>query len=192
MKTLLAAAIAIGTVLLGSSAPAQVITFDGPAYGPAYVISNSTYKAAGYTFSTSHQEAVWIPVNQGADNGTQIFVNGYSPLDIARTDGTDFLFHGLDYGQGLQSGPTDPLAITLNLAGGGTMVYNLTSTQNFQTLHTAPQLVTSVVVGTVSGFVSIDNLIFGVVPEPETWLLMIGGFGLVGAASRRQWRAKAV
>lgn len=117
MKTLLAAAFAIGAAGLGSSAPATVITFDGPGYGPAYAISTATYQAAGYTFTTGHQEAVWIPVNQGADNGTQIFV---------------------------------------------------------------------------TGFVSIDNLIFGIVPEPETWLLMIGGFGLVGVAARRRAGVVAV
>lgn len=32
---------------------------------------------------------------------------------------------------------------------------------------------------------------FAVVPEPTTWALMIGGFGLVGAASRRRIRTAA-
>ena len=47
------------------------------------------------------------------------------------------------------------------------------------------------------GGIGFDNLKFdvrstgGVVPEPQSWALMIGGFGLVGAAQRRRRRARA-
>ena len=37
-----------------------------------------------------------------------------------------------------------------------------------------------------------DNLAFGAVPEPATWAMMIGGFGLVGGAMRRRNRSTAV
>lgn len=34
-----------------------------------------------------------------------------------------------------------------------------------------------------------DNLAAGAVPEPATWAMMLGGFGLIGAVSRRRTRA---
>lgn len=50
-----------------------------------------------------------------------------------------------------------------------------------------------------SSFINQDQRIDGfklfnlaVVPEPGTWLMMIGGFGMVGAAMRRQHRRAAV
>ena len=40
---------------------------------------------------------------------------------------------------------------------------------------------------------SIQGVTFApTVPEPATWAMMIGGFGLLGAAARRSSRAKAV
>ncbi|HEY0446857.1 MAG TPA: PEPxxWA-CTERM sorting domain-containing protein [Allosphingosinicella sp.] len=35
---------------------------------------------------------------------------------------------------------------------------------------------------------SMDNVSFGGVPEPATWLMMIGGFGMIGGALRRRRR----
>jgi hypothetical protein len=41
-----------------------------------------------------------------------------------------------------------------------------------------------------NGYASID-LIPSAVPEPATWGLLTGGFGMIGAAMRRSWRRKA-
>ena len=35
----------------------------------------------------------------------------------------------------------------------------------------------------------VDNIAIAAVPEPATWAMMIGGFGLIGAAARRRARA---
>jgi hypothetical protein len=38
---------------------------------------------------------------------------------------------------------------------------------------------------------NLDNMTFGVVPEPATWTMLIAGFGLVGTAVRRRREALA-
>ena len=54
------------------------------------------------------------------------------------------------------------------------------------------KLTFSVAGGTPAGlsgqgnYFAVDNLSIGSVPEPASWALMIGGFGLVGAALRRR------
>jgi hypothetical protein len=42
---------------------------------------------------------------------------------------------------------------------------------------------------TADGFTGLDNVSVAAVPEPATWTMMIGGFGLAGAALRRRVRA---
>ena len=43
--------------------------------------------------------------------------------------------------------------------------------------------------GYAQGSVSVDNIIAVAVPEPTTWAMMIGGFGVVGGAMRRRQAA---
>lgn len=189
MKRLLVAALCAATMLsLADGAMATVISFDEPTSGPVYVLYSPSYSEASLTFSTTYQTGVWKPgPDQGVDNGTQYLINGYNPLTITKTGGGDFRFNGFDFGQGLySSNATDPLVVTLNLAGGGSTVINRISTGVFQTLHAGSMLVSSVVVGGTSGYLGLDNVTFGLVPEPESWALMIGGFGLVGAMARRR------
>jgi hypothetical protein len=194
MKRLLIAALCAATALsMAGAATATVISFDEPTSGPVYSLFNPSYSEAGLTFSTTYQTGVWKPgPGQGADNGTQYLINGYNPLTITKTGGGDFRFNGFDFAQGLySSNATDPLVVTLNLAGGGSTIIHKTSTGIFQTLHAGTMLVSSVVVGGTSGYLGLDNVTFGLVPEPASWALMIGGFGLVGAMARRRRSAFA-
>lgn len=46
-------------------------------------------------------------------------------------------------------------------------------------------------VGVAGSSVYSDNFTFSTVPEPASWAMLIAGFGLVGAASRRQRALKA-
>lgn len=45
--------------------------------------------------------------------------------------------------------------------------------------------------GSLSSFQASNFQIFTAVPEPATWAMMVGGFGLVGASLRRRTRAAA-
>ena len=71
-----------------------------------------------------------------------------------------------------------------DVASGTTVFFGLTSTTGFG----------SVWVRQLDGYAVIDNVSFtggGVVPEPASWAMLIAGFGLVGAVSRRRRAAIA-
>lgn len=57
------------------------------------------------------------------------------------------------------------------------------------TVATGPRLVGAEFRSTSNSF-EFDNLAAGAVPEPATWAMMIGGFGFIGAASRRRSRTR--
>jgi hypothetical protein len=52
---------------------------------------------------------------------------------------------------------------------------------------TGPRIVGAVFQSSQNSF-EVDNLAVGAVPEPAAWAMMIGGFGLIGAVSRRRNR----
>ena len=47
-------------------------------------------------------------------------------------------------------------------------------------------------IGFAQGNVSIDNVSVTAVPEPAAWAMMVGGFGMIGAAMRRRQRSTSV
>jgi hypothetical protein len=56
---------------------------------------------------------------------------------------------------------------------------------------TAGETFVSMTLASSSNSFEIDNLATGVIPEPATWAMLITGFGLVGAAMRRQRQTTA-
>ena len=64
----------------------------------------------------------------------------------------------------------------------GVVTYRVTS---------GPKLTGATFTSSANSF-EFDNLAAGAVPEPATWAMMIGGFGLIGAASRRRARVATV
>jgi hypothetical protein len=93
--------------------------------------------------------------------------------------------------------------LTLQYEGGGSQTYvggqiihDLAFKNNGQvhgqdngvviyTVTGGPRLVGAVFASSGKAF-EFDNLAFAAVPEPATWAMLIGGFGLVGATSRRR------
>jgi len=181
------AAVLPATLLPAGQAAAQTVaTFNDIApYTSAY--SPATIDDHGLMFATGYYEAVYpASGEQGAGDGTRVLVNGYSALTITAVNGGDFLFDSLEYGQSFFTNPTDPLTITLNLAAGGTEVFDEISTDSFQTL-TADVMVSSVVVGENSGYVAIDNVTYGKassVSEPGG--IAVFGVGLAGLLLTRR------
>ena len=181
------AAMLPATLLPADQAAAQTIATFNDIAPYTSVYSPGTIGDHGLTFATGYYEAVYpASGEQGANDGSRILVNGYSALTITAKNGENFLFDSLEYGQSFFTNPTDPLTITLNLAAGGTEIFDEISTDSFQTL-TADVMVSSVVVGANSGYVAIDNVTYGATSAvPEPGCLAVFGVGLAGLLLARR------
>ncbi len=137
-------------------------------------------------------------------------VSGYRKIadfsDLTRDTGFYVLSSGLMFYATVFPGHTNFLADTLYTVrltrnASGTVAGFLNGVQQFSYDDSASQLAVindtlhmfrddTQVAGEVSAgfvdYITINGSIGGAVPEPATWALMIGGFGLAGAALRRR------
>ena len=105
---------------------------------------------------------------------TLSFLYSPRPGQAASTNGIEFLLNGV-----LLAPPG-----TLAQAGGSN-----TNWQSFTTTYTATKgsILTARAVGTSDSYGGyLDNISISGVPEPTSWAMMIGGFGLVGGTLRRR------
>jgi len=97
-------------------------------------------------------------------------VDTYNTLTIHYTSGADTVYTGTQILNGLPTGVTSG-SITVNGDG---------------------RLITGLTLGTTENAFEVDNLAvssgIAAVPEPASWALMLGGFGLVGGAMRSRKR----
>jgi hypothetical protein len=146
--------------------------------------------------------------------GSYSFYNATIVNKAVTVDGSRYLAVPED---GVASGPslkaaifTSPKAITnfafdwgtpdqynvLSFYSGSTLVKSVIGTtgnltKRFSYDFSKSDNVTSVSFGTTRRAFEIDNVSVAAVPEPASWALMITGFVMVGAASRRRSRAVA-
>ena len=174
-------ALLIGVIAgcLSSAASSEVVTFTGIPYGVSPT-SMTTFVENGVTV-TSLEGNFWAYPNPGELHfdpdtfGNKIFDFTYSggafnvlSFDITFADSSFVAFlEGFDQNGAL----LNSLAVSSTL---GTI-----SVAGFDGIHTLR-------IGNYGSHMSIDNLtISAAVPEPATWLTMLVGFGLAGAALRR-------
>ena len=175
-------ALLIGVIAgcLSTGANAEVVTFTGVPYDAVSPSSMTTYVENGVTV-TSLEGNFWAYPNPGELHfdpdtfGNKIFDFTYSggafnvlSFDITFADSSFVAFlEGFDQnGALLNSLVVSSTLGTINVAG-------------FDGIHTLR-------IGNYGSHMSIDNLtISAAVPEPATWLTMLVGFGLAGAALRR-------
>lgn len=155
-----------GTVTLDFSEPFQVIDEGGGIF---------TYKIDGFQISATGQ----------IENGVLHIVGGQAGGGLA--------FYNPPAG-----------AVTFDLKGQGQAQYavngsqaNVDLTSDFVTYGPFSGSfagIPSFVISNVTGSLDLDNVVFndGAVPEPATWAMMLAGFGLVGAASRRRSEHRAI
>jgi hypothetical protein len=138
---------------------------------------------------------VWGDLNeQGARDGTPVFIYGFATQTIRTTDGSPFSLEQLDIGLSFFTNPSENVTVTLNFAGGGSSSFNLSLTQNFQTLILNASNLSSIQISspnTSLGYVALDNIVFNEpanLPEPSTLAL----FGMAAAtfAGYCGWRRR--
>ena len=148
-----------------------------------------TYTAAtpGNFYGAGTTANPWLSTNQALDS---ITFSGFT----STVRGIGGNFFGSDIGGAFAAGN-----ITLSVTdGGGTTTQTIvgaTTSSFLGFVSTGP--ITNMVLTSVqpqTGFLwpTVDNLVLAqgriqnAVPEPATWMMMIGGFGLVGASMRRR------
>ena len=195
----------IAALLASATAPASAatLTFEG--------FSNSIYTApivrSGFSIgNVGEDEQHFHEIDSTAfpgfvvNNGTGVLFNDRNTrLFIeSATPGQAFTFSSFD-GAAAGSGDATGGATTLNVRG--FLLGNLVTSANF-TINgnnfasfsgfagNFDRLVFDAVNG--GGGFSLDNVTLNgaAVPEPASWAMMIGGFGLLGAAMRRRTAAK--
>ena len=177
-------------VLVGcaSAGAAQVVNFeDNPINtGSDPLVSD------GFSFTASSNGGSlysWID-GEGSANGTNNLIYSVGPLIMTKVGGGTFSVSSLDAGL---SWYVEGEGYTLDLYGTRSDLSLVHATVgldyafNTYTLSGFDNLVSLVFSNPTNGYIAIDNIdtgANGAVPEPASWALMLGGFGLVGGAMR--------
>lgn len=179
---------AVAVLAFSGQASANVVDFEGTV-GNGCVTTQ--IDEGGLSFNTGFYQCLVNTAfgTQGADNGTDFLINGYSNLMVSATNGNPFDLFGLDLGISFyNSNPSDQVTLTGFLHGGGTSAQVLSIGQSFASYSFSLTgldafSISTNVVG--SGYVAVDNINFsqagGTVPEPESLALVglaLAGLGL--------------
>ncbi|MBA2920079.1 PEPxxWA-CTERM sorting domain-containing protein [Sphingomonas sp. MAH-20] len=156
----------------------------GAAIGPnAYV----------YSGSVGSQSA--RPAFGSTGNFATVLTGGSYSIDFAPTKAFSFVLGSLDtyntltlkYENGSSQAYIGGQIINDLTFPSGNQISGETNGVVTYSVASGPRIVGAVFQSSQNSF-EVDNLAVAAVPEPAAWALMIGGFGLVGAVSRRRKR----
>jgi hypothetical protein len=196
----IAFAVAALGLVVGTAGQARaelVLTFDdlGIASNQG-TVKPANWNYGGLNFKGAFFQAVYgDQVEQGAHNGTDVLINGYTTEFTSKTDGGTFTLNSFDIGLSFYTNPTDTVTLTLNYLGGGSTTSVLNLTQNFQTVTVNAANLTSVDLGTptLGGYIALDNISYDApisAPEPSTLVMIASAVPLgIGWWLRRRRRA---
>ena len=184
--------ILIGLLLLVAVGSALAkVTFNSVATSNA---SSAPIAGDGFLLKTTGLRAVTEDSGFGASNGTRFLTyraTAGSAETFATVSQAPFIQTRFDVGGGIDFG-----ALPQWLNTGGQQTNNQWVTAQLQVLPTSFQTyapngftnLRSVSLGSAAGvsYVPGDNLVPTPVPEPETYAMLLGGLGLIGAMLRRR------
>lgn len=145
-------------------------------------------------FINPHDESINLPVSTTGITRALLAGEGYTPGTNSDSDAIYNLTLSFDGGQTL-TGEYTPLTNTFiggtNTIVSGNTTYSLIEFSYRRFLGDAVQANVATPGGDGNDYVGNFRLqgVTAAVPEPASWALMIGGFGLVGVASRRRVRS---
>ncbi len=188
---------AVAATFLCAAATAGAVTIDFEGYAPGTSITNQ-YAALGVTFATSDGVSVEnAAISRYFIEGT--FTNSLTNSLDGENVRRQFLTINFAHGSSGVSFGYDNYGEFLSgdnfkaYDGSGTLIETLSpSSASYSALETISFSTTGIRRITLeqptSGWIfAIDNLNFtATVPEPGSWVMLIAGFGLVGAALRRR------
>lgn len=186
---------AAAALLMGASGAQAAITFYN---------SEAAFKAAvGQTATETFTDSNLLAKLSVATDAGNIAGGKFNDRVVRGGAQTRFSFLGGTTGAGgfwdeSPGGFGQGLALTISLSAGGSELlsqeivgfsggfFGFTSTDSFDSL-----LITAGTQAGVAETYNLDNLSWGAVPEPQSWALLIAGFGMIGAAARRRRTALA-
>jgi hypothetical protein len=193
-------ALAAALAFAATSAGAVTVTFEelpGDTALPSPLISGGLVFSNPGDPDAPGQDAFFI-IADGSNGTTTLAPNFFgSTTTISAVGGAAFTLTSFDFSDAFDFAD-DPVVVTLNFMGGGNQTLTFTADDEFgmQTANVGISGILSFNLTTSgSAFgedtVQLDNIVYSLdatgpaVPEPASWAMMIGGFGLVGGAMRR-------
>lgn len=185
------AAISVSSTGYGLATPAgasAVVDFDDPSYG-GFILGGSGYNLVTGTQSDSSAPADG-PLNSDRDTTKYLSVyNGAATLKGTTGYNNVSLFWGSidDYNalDLLDAHGNVFDTVTYSTIGAGSNGDQLASNTNRRVDIASTQAIYGLQFRSTSAAFEVDNIAFsGAVPEPASWALMLGGFGMIGGALR--------
>jgi hypothetical protein len=177
-----------GTLLSSSSTTGTALTFSGTFNSAVYLNTNGTLDF--------YYQVVRTGAGTSASNAIQSFtVQAYDSFNIdAFRDGA---FNAAGFSAANNPGTFTSVGTRSfdgNVAGVNFGSNNLVGTENSTTyiFRTNATAFTTGTFGVIDGSTLQGATFAPTVPEPATWAMMLGGFGLLGGAVRRSRRATTV
>lgn len=201
----------IAAVLLTAPAAAATITItfdeiDNTADN-VFLPDNTYLSPQGFRFTNNwggiQGLLVWArnsSVNADPNGATLSHNYGSTTTTVIAEDGSTFDLTSIDFADVYNDGTGGTFEMGWTFAdsstGGGVfMLDNLIGLQTFNFNIAGIKSFTILPLTTVGPWIQFDNVVLNGdvagVPEPATWAMMIGGFGLVGFAARRRRNALA-